>query len=271
MADDMTPIHGGGESDEFSRLEDELGRLAREMVDADAHLETPPPDLWSSIEAETRSMAHGGSPPEVDDGLSSEPDNISPLESVGTARLRTSRIGTPRGFGHPPPTPVVSRPFARRPRTGLYGIPAALAAAAVLALVLATGAALIVRAADAGEIVAQAALTNDGLPVALDGSGTALLRQKGGDLYLDLDLPDLSAEDQGAFYEVWMIDSNVEGMISLGGLGQPGGDTARIDLPDNIDQAAFPVVDISVEPLDGDPTHSGQSVLRGVLSEATDD
>lgn len=30
---------------------------------------------------------------------------------------------------------------------------------------------------------------------------------------------------------------------------------------------AFPIVDISAEPLDGVPTHSGDSVTRGVLDQ----
>jgi hypothetical protein len=115
--------------------------------------------------------------------------------------------------------------------------------------------------------VAEAAIANDGLPVPIAGSGTAVLKQHGDNQYLELELPDLESGDPNSIYEVWMIDTDVVGMISVGNLTTTGGETARIDLPDTIDHSAFPVIDISVEPLDGDPTHSGQSVLRGVLAD----
>jgi hypothetical protein len=51
-------------------------------------------------------------------------------------------------------------------------------------------------------------------------------------------------------------------MVSLGPLRADG----RYAIPDGVDVRAFPVVDVSIEPLDGEPTHSGRSVMRGVLS-----
>jgi hypothetical protein len=42
------------------------------------------------------------------------------------------------------------------------------------------------------------------------------------------------------------------------------GDTV-LPLPDGLDLGAYPVVDVSVEPLDGNPAHSGLSVARGQL------
>ncbi len=50
-------------------------------------------------------------------------------------------------------------------------------------------------------------------------------------------------------------------MQSLGPIDGSG----RVALPDGLDPALYATVDISVEPLDGVPTHSGQSVLRGTL------
>ena len=80
-----------------------------------------------------------------------------------------------------------------------------------------------------------------------------------GQLQLRLDTADLDAGD--GFLEVWVIDSAVERLVSLGPLRPDG----VYDLPAGLDPAEFPVVDVSVEPIDGDPTHSGNSVLRGVL------
>jgi anti-sigma-K factor RskA len=75
---------------------------------------------------------------------------------------------------------------------------------------------------------------------------------------VDLDAPAL---DDG-YYELWLIDSAVVGMVPLG-MVQPG--TQEFELPPDLDLTQFPIVDVSVEPLDGVPTHSGDSVARGEL------
>jgi anti-sigma-K factor RskA len=51
-------------------------------------------------------------------------------------------------------------------------------------------------------------------------------------------------------------------MVPLG-MVQPG--TQEFELPPDLDLTQFPIVDVSVEPLDGVPTHSGDSVARGEL------
>ena len=51
-------------------------------------------------------------------------------------------------------------------------------------------------------------------------------------------------------------------MVPLGVL-RPG--TQTFELPAGLDLGEYPIVDVSVEPLDGDPTHSGISVARGEL------
>ncbi|PKQ17952.1 MAG: anti-sigma factor [Actinobacteria bacterium HGW-Actinobacteria-8] len=62
--------------------------------------------------------------------------------------------------------------------------------------------------------------------------------------------------------EVWLIDPNVEGMVSLGFLASSHGEFV---IPAGYDPRAYPIVDISIEPRDGVPTHSGESITRGVL------
>ena len=49
---------------------------------------------------------------------------------------------------------------------------------------------------------------------------------------------------------------------SLGVFDGPG----TYEVPADIDPELFPVVDISIELDDGDPTHSGDSVVRGELA-----
>jgi len=57
-------------------------------------------------------------------------------------------------------------------------------------------------------------------------------------------------------------EAEVVGMVPLG-VVSPGSQT--FELPADLDLGQFPLVDVSVEPLDGDPTHSGVSVARGEL------
>ena len=54
-------------------------------------------------------------------------------------------------------------------------------------------------------------------------------------------------------------------MISLGTIGS-GAQTVTFPVPAGIDPEVFSLVDISDEPIDGDPTHSKVSILRGELS-----
>ena len=220
--------------------------LAREALVHDTELIAPPAGLWPAIEA---AAGLGGA------------HHSKPSMLVGLEPGPASEHGVPADPG----PAVVDLSIARQARRVRSGWATGIAAAV---LVFVAGAATLGRLpgqTDGGRLLADAEVANAGLPVAFDGAGTASLRSNGDDLYLELGLPSLPpVGENDAYYEVWMIDSNTEGMVSLGGVST-GQETVRIDLPDNIDHHRFPVVDISIEPLDGDPTHSGQSVLRGVL------
>ena len=52
--------------------------------------------------------------------------------------------------------------------------------------------------------------------------------------------------------------------ISL--LGILSGAEGVFDIPDSLDIGEYPVVDVSDEPYDGDPAHSGDSIVRGRLA-----
>lgn len=75
---------------------------------------------------------------------------------------------------------------------------------------------------------------------------------------IDLDAP-TSAD---GYREVWLIASDLSGLVSLGVLqGQEG----RFDIPAGLDLEKFSLVDVSEEHFDGDPAHSGDSIVRGPL------
>jgi hypothetical protein len=130
-------------------------------------------------------------------------------------------------------------------------------AAAVLVGAAVGGGAVALTRDDDGAVLAAAAL--DPLP-AEDASGRAEVRENGGVRSLEVDL-DAPALPEG-YYEVWLLQPDAVRMVPVGVVS--AGDTV-LPLPEGLDLDAYPVVDVSVEPIDGDPTHSGVSVARGQL------
>lgn len=126
----------------------------------------------------------------------------------------------------------------------------AAAAAAVIAVVV------MVNDEPAEQVLSAVDLE----PLAGSGSGRAELVSVDDAVQLRLATDGLDAPD--GYFEVWLIDPSVTGMVSLGPLRPDG----EYDLPPGVDATAFPIVDVSVEPVDGDPAHSGESVLRGQLT-----
>ena len=97
-------------------------------------------------------------------------------------------------------------------------------------------------------------------------SGQATVIDGDGTTELEISTRGLDDVPEG-FYEVWVIDpDDLTSMYSLGALGTQAG--GRFTVPPNVDLDRFSVVDVSIEPVDGDPTHSTNSVLRGVLPTA---
>ncbi len=87
-----------------------------------------------------------------------------------------------------------------------------------------------------------------------------MLLDRDGDLELQVDLPTPPSGD--GFYEVWLLGADA-GAVALGVL-ESG--TGRFPVPAGVDLADYATVDVSLEPLDGDPAHSTDSVARGALS-----
>jgi hypothetical protein len=91
-------------------------------------------------------------------------------------------------------------------------------------------------------------------------SGTAEVRdtEEARVVHVELDEP----AQGGAFREVWLLNADTGDLISLGVLN---GTESTFELPDDLDLRDYPVVDVSREPLDGDPAHSADSIARGEL------
>ncbi|MGH1491873.1 MAG: anti-sigma factor [Acidimicrobiales bacterium] len=92
-----------------------------------------------------------------------------------------------------------------------------------------------------------------------DGAGSAELNGR----TLEVDLEGLDAPE-GSFYELWLLNFDGDELADLQSLGQVGAD-GSFTVPDDVDLDEFSVVDVSIELDDGNPDHSGDSVLRGGL------
>jgi hypothetical protein len=93
------------------------------------------------------------------------------------------------------------------------------------------------------------------------GTGRAEIVETPDGDQLVVDVSDLSAGD--GFYEVWLIDPKTFEMVGLGALTT---DEGRFAIPDGLDLSQYRVVDVSIEPFDGNPVHSRDSVVRGELN-----
>ncbi|MFE1663720.1 anti-sigma factor [Microbacterium sp. P02] len=108
--------------------------------------------------------------------------------------------------------------------------------------------------------VAEAALAP--FPDHPGAEGSALVEKKGdGEQFVRVTLAASSAPD--TYREVWLITADASALISLGVLD---GDEGTFSIPSGVDLRDYVLVDVSQEAIDGDPNHSGDSIVRGELS-----
>ena len=136
-----------------------------------------------------------------------------------------------------------------------------LSAAAVLLIAMGVGVALLSSGANRTRIAgAELAFDADAFdPAGASTAATVSLVEIGDGYEIEFDSADL---------ELWLISLDADGapadVVSLGVVDadEPG----RHSLPAGLDPEVHFVVDISIEPRDGDELHSGRSILRGALA-----
>lgn len=219
-------------------------------------LEAPPERVWAGIADELGLGATGGMSStegmSTTGGMSTEDDS----ERAATTG-EPERTAAPASVPADQEAPAVPAPARRR-----RGIRVVFALAASIALIVAAvGTWTLVRETQPVEI---AAATLDAFPDHPDASGTAVVVEKAdGARQVEVDLDE--GEPADGFREVWLITEDASALVSLGVLE---GRTGVFPVPDGIDLREYILVDVSQEPADGDPTHSGDSIVRGELGFA---
>ena len=211
-----------------SRRTVDLARGPEPVVDQTVE---PPPEVWDRIRSE---LDLAGARP------SSEPASTAP-----TTDETATGVPARRGRGRQ-----------------LFAV---AAGAVVLALAAGAAGAALAGRGDPGttdRLVAETTL--DPLPDGAGAEGTARLVDDDDGRRLQVDVAGLA--ETGGYYEVWLIDPATESMVSLGVLESSG--PADLRVPAGVDISDYSLVDVSDEPLDGDPTHSRVSVTRGQLPPA---
>jgi len=216
----------------------EVSSFARAVIAGRARggaeaLLTPPERVWESIRSE---LSLSEPAPEARSEAPAPSASVEPSSSAARSHVPSRR----------------SRKSRRPVFFTLAG--AAAAAVAIVAGVWASG-----GIGPRPEIISEARL--DGLPAWAGAAGEALLERVDGHDRVVIDL-DASVPDDG-YREVWLLTSDASDLVSIGVLDGPSG---TFEIPDDIDLSRFTVVDISQENIDDDPTHSGDSIVRGTLS-----
>lgn len=208
---------------------------ARSQPDPGA-LTQPSAGVWTAIHRELA----------LDESLAADPLEQEPLreseerqEPASLADRRSARGS--RGAGAAP-----------RRNTALW-----LIAAAAAVVVAAAGISWVVTQQSQTPPLAEARLE----PLAnFATTGTAEVIERGGERELSIELSD---QEGSGYQEVWLIKPDLSGLVSLGVMDTK---SATFAIPPGLNLAEYPIVDVSDEPLDGNPAHSGVSIVRGSLS-----
>ena len=73
----------------------------------------------------------------------------------------------------------------------------------------------------------------------------------------------LDKDEAKGYQEVWLIAPDLSKLVSLGVMNTTSG---TFQVPAGLDLSQYPVVDVSDEPMDGNPAHSSVSIARGTLT-----
>jgi anti-sigma-K factor RskA len=221
-------------------------------------LEAPGPHVWAGIHREL-----GLSTAVQEDPLATVRDAPGTRPQPG-AGPQPQPAQQPGAAQEPGVAPVHERaPYepvsldARRRTAAWWQRPGTWLAAAAAATVLVAGA-TVWSLNQATTPLAQAELT----PLAQhSATGSAkVVEAADGSRTLEVKL---SKDEAQGYQEVWLIAPDLSRLVSLGVMNSDSGTFA---VPAGLELADFPIVDVSDEPVDGNPAHSSVSIVRGTLN-----
>jgi hypothetical protein len=229
-----------------SRCEAEVASLTRLVnvgrTSGDVEIVQPPASVWNRIHSELG----------LSDALADVPRERSFNGPVVAAPPEAPATSATTDDQDAVVTPI-SRP--RRRAATWWLVAASLVLGAVVGVI---GSSLLSRPDDP-RVLAEAEL--EPFPE-WSASGSARVEEStGGSREI---VVELSAPGEG-LREVWLIDPETSGLVSLGLLS---GSSGTFSIPANLDLDRYSVIDVSQEPDDGDPAHSGDSIVRGPLSSS---
>lgn len=205
-------------------------------------LHAPPAGVWDAIARDTV------------DATSDQTPGQTPDQTPG----QTSDLASDR----PAPATVA---FPARPRRRWPVVAAAAAGLVIGAVGAAVVTGVLASRQEAGPSEAPVAVGEAVLAPVTDDrlEGRAeMLSAPDGSLRLTVDVSGLPRE---GYYEVWLRDENASRLMSLGTVA---GRTTTLPVPEGVDLERFPVVDVSQEHFDGDPSHSGVTLAAGAMTRA---
>ncbi|WP_426225843.1 anti-sigma factor domain-containing protein [Pseudarthrobacter sp. DSP2-3-2b1] len=199
-------------------------------------LAAPGPHVWAGIHREL--------------GLSPS------LQEDPLATLQGKAAATEQGSPPAKPQSLDEARVARRRKSAWWQRPGTWLAAAAATVVVAT--ATVWTLNQAPEPLAQAELA----PLAqFSATGSAkVVRANDGSRTLEVKL---SKDEAQGYQEVWLIAPDLSRLVSLGVMNS---DTGTFEVPSGLELTDFPIVDVSDEPVDGNPAHSSVSIVRGTLN-----
>lgn len=221
-----------------------LRRAAERYRAADVPALAPPAGIWDRIATEISDIGDAAS-----GDVSAAP--TASVSASAAPELTPDSAPARREAAHVAP---------RRRRR--FSTVALLAACAASAAVAASVAVLLVSQLGTGPRatdVANAVLDPLESSVSVDPARAEVV-ERDGQRVLIVDVDSLPQVD--GYLDVWLLDADAQQMVSLGVMDA---ESTQLALPPGLDLETYPIVDVSIEPYDGDPTHSGNSIWRGSL------
>jgi anti-sigma-K factor RskA len=220
----------------------EWEQLSRSITEADRARHAPPPMVWENIAATIAAdaVSENPAPSSMSTTIPARDEIVPPEDIIDLSAAREGRA-----------------PAAQRQRRRYLVL-----AGAASVLVFLLGLSFLTGDTDEEPVLFAAEVSNATLPEPFEGTASAVIAGPDATV-LEINFSGALPSDEPV--ELWLIKDDLSDMRSLG-IVNAEAESWIGDWPTDLDPAEYSLVDLSIEPNDGDPTHSGRSILRGQLA-----